>query len=128
LKMESQQTSDRQARKLGVPIRLVMLIPLGPSGFLLLSLFAGIGWAMLFVALLHLLLTLIPLSSWLGRFIVGADDYELHKNTITKTKNSLFYRAFFLIGMNLFYFFITFILFNFNISILDFIQLIAAGQ
>jgi len=118
--MESKGTSDRQVNKLGVPVRLVMLIPLGPSGFLLLSLFAGLGWAMLFVALLHLLLTLIPFSSQLGRFILGADDYELHKNTITKTKNSLFYRAFFLIGMNLFYFFITFILFSFNIRLLDF--------
>jgi hypothetical protein len=118
--MGSKQNPDGQAEKLGVPIRLVMLIPVAPSGFLLLSLFAGLGWAMLFVALLHLLLTLIPLSSWLGRLIVGANDYELRQNTITKTKNSLFYKVFFLIGMNLFYFFITFVLFNFNIRLLDF--------
>jgi len=118
--MKSKQTSGRQSMKLGVPIRLVLLVPVFLSGFLLLSLFAGIGWAMLLFALLHLLLTLIPLSSWLGRFIVGADDYESRQNTIMKTKNSLFYRIFFLIGMNLFYFFITFILFNFNIRLLDF--------
>ena len=75
---------------------------------------------MLFVTLLHLLLTLIPLSSWLGRFILGADDYELRQNTITKTKNSLIYRTVILVGMNLFYFYITFILFHFNIRLLDF--------
>lgn len=118
--MESKQSTNKIEKKTSIPIRLVMLIPLGPSVFLLLSIFSGVGWGMLFIALLHLITSSIPLSSRLGRFMLGANDYDLHKNRLIKTRNSIIYKISYII-VNLLLFYFTYALFRMNIRIMDYL-------
>ena len=83
---------------------------------LVLSLFAGIGWALLFSALLHLLLSVPYSRNWLARFVEGGDT-QVRSIPINTKHGILFWIM--LIIINVFVFLLAYVMFKFNVKIID---------
>ena len=86
---------------------------------LLLSLFAGIGWAFLFFALSHLLLS-IPFSNRLLIRLIEGKDFTVPTLPV-KTVRGIFIRGMIII-FNIFWFSLAYAAFKVNIRILDILR------
>lgn len=109
-------TSQKEA--LSIPVRFIVLLFAVPLVFLLLCVFSGIAWGVLFIALVHLLITVMPMNSRLASLVLGQEHFPRLEKMLQRAARSVVYRLFFAF-LNLGYFALAGILFRSNIRIWD---------
>jgi len=117
--VKSEKTSDKVSSEVSVLVRGLLFMSFSLIVSVLLFIFAGVGWAMLFFSLAHLVLTLIPFNTKIGKFMLGKNNYSQLENRLIRAKNSLSNKLYVSLS-NLLLFFVTFWCFCFlNIRIID---------
>ena len=100
-------------------IRKILLLLLFTSTvFILVALFVGVTWAVLFIAIIHLLITLIPFNGRLTYIALGREHYERLQSARAKRKGWLVYKVI-IIFTNLVIFSVVFTVFDVNVRLID---------
>jgi hypothetical protein len=101
--------------------RMKMVFGLFPPGFLLLFIFAGPLWAIIYLFIVHSLLDIIPFSPSWGRLILGGNSYQFYSATLLRLKSSLLFKLN-IVFSSLFYLFFIFILIPFSSPLVNLIS------
>jgi hypothetical protein len=110
---------DRTPKTPLISKRILFLLGSFPIGFLLLFIFGGPLWAIVFLFVMHLIVDIIPFSPSWGRLILGPDNYQSYYIFILRLKNSLIFK-FNIIISSIFYVFFIIILIPFSTPIVKF--------